>query len=96
MREPRASRLATMRMAMSLVPPSAPEPGLCAHCQCHRVVTSGRGSRFWLCGLAAVDARFVRYPRLPVLECRGFAAALDEPAGQQEAQDRDPEQGAAP
>ncbi len=35
-------------------------------------MTSARGSTFWLCGLAAVDSRFARYPPLPVLHCSGF------------------------
>jgi hypothetical protein len=38
-------------------------------------VESARGSTFWLCGLAAVDPRFSKYPRLPVLRCEGYARA---------------------
>jgi hypothetical protein len=33
---------------------------------------SDRGSEFWRCLLADVDARFVKYPRLPVVRCAGF------------------------
>jgi hypothetical protein len=40
-------------------------------------VTSGRGSTFWLCGLSASDARFPKYPRLPVVACAGFAPDPD-------------------
>jgi hypothetical protein len=47
-------------------------PGLCGLCVHARVVESGKGSRFYLCRLFAVDPRFPKYPRLPVLECSGF------------------------
>jgi hypothetical protein len=30
---------------------------------------------FWQCGRAADDARFVKYPRLPVDRCDGFEPA---------------------
>ena len=46
--------------------------GLCAACAHSRVVTSARGSGFVLCGLSRTDERFAKYPRLPVLVCRGF------------------------
>jgi hypothetical protein len=55
--------------------PDAAAVGLCAACEHARRVTSARGSVFWLCRLAERDAAFPRYPRLPVLACRGFAAA---------------------
>ncbi|MFN0146233.1 MAG: hypothetical protein ACKVT1_06970 [Dehalococcoidia bacterium] len=34
---------------------------------------TAKGSTFWMCGLAATDARFRKYPPLPVRECPGFA-----------------------
>jgi hypothetical protein len=46
--------------------------GLCGVCDHARPVVSGRGSTFWLCGLSATDARFAKYPRLPVVRCAGF------------------------
>ena len=49
--------------------------GLCVACGHARRLTSARGSVFWLCGLSATDARFARYPRLPVVACAGFASA---------------------
>ena len=53
--------------------------GLCVRCRHARVVETPR-SRFWRCGLSDVDPGFPRYPRLPVLECRGYEpAAEDEP-----------------
>lgn len=47
--------------------------GLCATCAHVRVIESRRGSRFYLCQLSEVDARFPKYPRLPVLQCIGYA-----------------------
>jgi hypothetical protein len=35
-------------------------------------VTSDRGSVFYLCQLSKTDPSFPKYPRLPVLECRGY------------------------
>ena len=50
-------------------------PGLCAVCVNVRVIESGKGSRFYLCKLSAVDPRFPKHPRLPVLQCAGFVRA---------------------
>jgi hypothetical protein len=36
-----------------------------------RRIESERGSVFALCGRAATDLRFPKYPRLPVRECTG-------------------------
>lgn len=51
---------------------SGPDPGLCATCRHHRIVETRRGSRFWLCARSRTDPSFPRYPRLPVLACRGY------------------------
>ena len=37
-----------------------------------RVVQSARGSKFYLCERSATDPTFPKYPRLPVLQCRGY------------------------
>jgi hypothetical protein len=55
--------------------PDAPvttDPNLCPTCVHVRRITSARGSVFLLCERARTDPRFPRYPRLPVLRCRGF------------------------
>lgn len=52
--------------------------GLCARCRHADVVHSARGSTFWRCSLSAHDARFPKYPRLPVLRCTGFEPTLQE------------------
>jgi hypothetical protein len=36
------------------------------------VQKTARESQFWRCTRAEEDARFVRYPRLPVLRCAGY------------------------
>jgi hypothetical protein len=46
------------------------DPGLCGHCA-HCQLIAGARTRFYLCRLSATDARFARYPRLPVLSCPG-------------------------
>ena len=53
--------------------------GLCATCRHVRVVHSSHGSTFYLCQQSEVDARFAKYPRLPVLRCAGY-----EPSGEDE------------
>jgi hypothetical protein len=46
--------------------------GLCADCRFMRLVESDRGSTFYLCERSAGDPGFPKYPRLPVLQCRGY------------------------
>src|SRR5438552_15059196 len=46
--------------------------GLCAACRNMRLIKSDRGSVFYFCQLSASDARFPKYPRLPVLKCAGY------------------------
>ena len=46
--------------------------GLCASCVHAQVVTSTRGSRFYLCRRSAADPRFPKYPSLPVRVCSGY------------------------
>jgi len=56
--------------------PEQPGPeGLCPGCANVNVVTSSKGSRFYLCRLSAVDPRFPKYPPIPVLVCSGFVPA---------------------
>ncbi len=50
-------------------PPSA---GLCNACALQQLVGNTRGSVFSLCRRSKTDPSFPRYPRLPVVECRGF------------------------
>ncbi|HEX5521601.1 MAG TPA: hypothetical protein VFX29_07875 [Longimicrobiaceae bacterium] len=64
---------------------SGPLPGLCGRCTHARVIETRTGSRFFLCQRSAADPAFPRYPRLPVLACRGFAPAAAEPLGKRPA-----------
>lgn len=52
--------------------------GLCETCVWVRTIRSGRGSEFLLCQYAAQDARYPKYPRLPVLVCAAFREAAAE------------------
>jgi len=52
--------------------------GLCTTCRHARRIGSRRGSLFLLCGRAAADPRYVRYPPLPVLHCPGHEPAAPE------------------
>lgn len=47
------------------------EVGLCASCAHVRVITNRSGSRFHLCERSRSDPAYARYPRLPMLRCRG-------------------------
>jgi hypothetical protein len=53
---------------------SRPAAGLCDSCAHQRVVRTTRGSSFSLCELSRTDPAFPRYPRLPVIRCRGYEA----------------------
>jgi uncharacterized protein len=46
--------------------------GLCRDCRHARQVPAPKAT-YWLCGLAADDLAFPKYPRLPIRTCRGFA-----------------------
>ncbi len=48
--------------------------GLCESCRHAQIIQSKRGSTFYLCLRSNDDAGFDKYPRLPVLSCRGYAA----------------------
>jgi hypothetical protein len=48
--------------------------GLCEDCGFHSVIASERGETFHLCKKSKNDSSFPKYPRLPVVECRGFEA----------------------
>jgi len=50
---------------------SRPRAGLCDTCRHQRLVPNTRGSTFSLCERSRTDPGFPRYPRLPVVECRG-------------------------
>jgi hypothetical protein len=50
-------------------------PGLCATCVNVKVVRSPRGSVFYRCLLSKNNPEFPKYPRLPVLTCKGWKQA---------------------
>lgn len=57
------------------------EIGLCLTCRWTRAVSNRRGSTFYRCARAETDPRFVRYPPLPVLSCRGYEERTERGAG---------------
>jgi hypothetical protein len=57
--------------------------GLCARCAHARRIESAKGSTFLLCGRSATDARFPKYPPLPVVRCTGFEPAPPTGSGVQ-------------
>ena len=52
--------------------------GLCRTCLHAKVITTPRGSTFYLCRLSETNPRFARYPSLPVVQCAGYAAKKKE------------------
>lgn len=46
--------------------------GLCASCDHVKVMISDKGSTFYLCLRSTTDPTFPKYPRLPVIQCRGY------------------------
>ena len=61
------------------LPPSGPNrpAGLCSTCRHVRFIESSKGAQFLLCERSRTDPAYPKYPRLPVLSCRGY-----EPAGE--------------
>lgn len=61
------------RPPFAFPPPRATgREGLCPHCAHVRILTSAKGSTFYLCERSKHDPRFVRYPPQPRMECAGF------------------------
>ena len=58
--------------------------GLCHTCIHQRRIQTSKGSVFYLCTLSERDARFAKYPHLPMAHCVGYERqAHDESAPQQ-------------
>ena len=53
---------------------SGMDAGLCATCQHQQILRNTRGSTFSLCRRSKTQPEYPRYPRLPVVECRGWEA----------------------
>jgi len=62
----------------TLDPPALPA-GLCGTCRHSRRVETAQGSIFRLCERSTSDARYPRYPTLPVLRCDGFQTVVPDP-----------------
>jgi hypothetical protein len=46
----------------------------------HSRKVRGKRAIFWMCQRSLTDPSFPRYPRLPVLQCRGYEAKPKPPA----------------
>ena len=55
-----------------------PPAGLCDSCRHQRVIRNTRGSSFSLCERSKTEPEYPRYPRLPVVECRGHEPRAPE------------------
>lgn len=53
------------------------EVGLCVHCQYARKVENRRGSTFFMCERSMADARYPKYPHLPMAHCAGYVSQQD-------------------
>ncbi len=51
--------------------------GLCETCSFHTLITTKEKNTFHLCEKGKTDPSFVKYPRLPVLECSGYRSTKD-------------------
>lgn len=49
--------------------------GLCATCRSSKRLTTKTGSAIYLCRLSKADARFAKFPRLPIASCEGYTSA---------------------
>ncbi len=56
--------------------------GLCDQCKHVQIVDSTKGSRFFLCMYTKIDARYTKYPRLPVMACRAYEEKNEEEKNQ--------------
>jgi hypothetical protein len=63
--------------------------GLCATCAHCRVITTRR-STFYMCQRSFTDARFPKYPRLPVLRCVGYERGTPSDGTNQPERSTDP------
>jgi hypothetical protein len=50
------------------------QAGLCDNCRHQKIIRNTRGSSFSLCQRSKTEPEFPRYPRLPVVQCKGFEA----------------------
>lgn len=46
--------------------------GLCEQCVYRKIIRSDKGSEFTQCLRSFEDAKYPKYPRLPVVACVGF------------------------
>src|SRR5204863_4432536 len=78
-----ATRASTKRRRVS--PPREQQPamerlpGLCSDCTWAQRIDTSRGSAFLKCERSTSDARFPKYPQLPVFTCDGYERSVRDP-----------------
>jgi hypothetical protein len=65
-------QLFTQPLPECIVQKEPSKAGICDKCVWAERVNSTKGSTYILCGKSRDDKSFPKYPRLPVLNCRGF------------------------
>ena len=61
-----------IRRGIGLSPGVPMLTSLCHHCEHMREITSGKGTRFFLCQKSLSDRQYPKYPPQPVVQCAGF------------------------
>lgn len=64
-------------MGVDKVVERGPEVSLCLKCHYARTIKNVRGSVFFLCEKSKEDARFMKYPTMPVIKCGGYEERND-------------------
>jgi len=67
--------------------PTSPSAGLCDSCRHQQVVRTKRSS-FSLCRRWKEDDRYPRYPRVPVMRCRGHEQRTTDAGADPDADER--------
>jgi hypothetical protein len=53
-------------------PPESAIVGLCSDCAHAKKLKTKIDATIYLCGRAAADSRFPKFPRLPIMACAGY------------------------
>jgi hypothetical protein len=62
---------------MQAIPSESERIGLCFSCRHLRLVRTDKNSVFYQCQRSTTDARYAKYPRLPVLHCPGYEPKMN-------------------
>lgn len=74
--------VASLASTMNKTPSNRVDPrvGLCARCHHAKKIETAKGSRFYFCQKSLEAAKnYPRYPRLPVVSCKGYNDVYESP-----------------